>query len=229
VTSAPPLSASRQQLAALRQDGAHRFDPVRFHFLETLATRALGQTAPVQQLVENKLAQALAEWDHRRAAAEAAEVAEEVQNAAAEAPTTPLRALTDYLAQALQTGQERMPKEEGQRVARPELKSLRDYRTTWSLLSAERQLTLALQQAPRNAGPINSHMLVLRSLALMRDTAPDYLSRFVSYADTLLCLEQNERTPLAAATAKAKADSHTGKNGKPKKAKAPGSRAPSLP
>jgi hypothetical protein len=33
-------------------------------------------------------------------------------------------------------------------------------------------------------------MLVLRSLALMREAAPDYLNRFVSYADTLLCLEQ---------------------------------------
>jgi hypothetical protein len=36
-------------------------------------------------------------------------------------------------------------------------------------------------------------MLVLRSLALMRDISPDYLNRFMSYADTLLCLDQCEK------------------------------------
>jgi hypothetical protein len=33
-------------------------------------------------------------------------------------------------------------------------------------------------------------MLVLRSLALMREISPDYLNRFMSYADTLLSLDQ---------------------------------------
>ena len=57
----------------------------------------------------------------------------------------------------------------------------------------------ALGQAPANAGPINSHMLVLRSLALMRDISPDYLNRFLSYADTLLCLDPGEKEKPAAA------------------------------
>ena len=39
-------------------------------------------------------------------------------------------------------------------------------------------------------------MLVLRSLALMRDISPDYLNRFMSYADTLLCLDQGEKDKL---------------------------------
>ena len=51
----------------------------------------------------------------------------------------------------------------------------------------------ALEQAPKNAGPINSHALLLRSLALMREISPDYLNRFMSYADTLLCLEQCDK------------------------------------
>ena len=50
----------------------------------------------------------------------------------------------------------------------------------------------ALNQAPKNAGPINSHMLVLRALTLMRDISPDYLNRFTSYVDTLLALNQTE-------------------------------------
>jgi hypothetical protein len=75
----------------------------------------------------------------------------------------------------------------------PELKTIRNFRNTWSKLSVEKQVTQALGQAPANAGPINSHMLVLRSLALMRDISPDYLNRFMTYADTLLCLDQGEK------------------------------------
>ena len=81
---------------------------------------------------------------------------------------------------------------------RPELKAVRQFRNTWAKLSADQQLNRALDQAPKNAGPINSHMLVLRSLALMRDISPDYLNRFMSYADALLCLDQPLKEPSAA-------------------------------
>jgi hypothetical protein len=73
------------------------------------------------------------------------------------------------------------------------LKILRNFDNTWSSLSADKQVEKALAQAPKNAGPINSHMLVVRSLALMRDISPAYLNRFLSYADTLLCLDQSEQ------------------------------------
>jgi hypothetical protein len=53
-----------------------------------------------------------------------------------------------------------------------------------------KRVTQALDQAPKNAGPINSHRLVLQSLALMREISPDYLNRFTSYVDALLCLDQ---------------------------------------
>jgi hypothetical protein len=76
--------------------------------------------------------------------------------------------------------------------ARTELKTIRKFRKTWAKLSVDIQVTQALEQAPKNAGPINSHMLVLRSLALMREVSPDYLNRFMSYADTLLALDQSE-------------------------------------
>lgn len=73
-----------------------------------------------------------------------------------------------------------------------ELKALRYFRDTWSTLSAERQLAQALAQGPENAGPLNAHRLVLRALQLMRDVSPDYLRRFMSYADTLLWLERTD-------------------------------------
>jgi hypothetical protein len=88
-----------------------------------------------------------------------------------------------------------------------ELKAIRQFRNTWSKLSVDKQVAQALDQAPKNAGPINSHMLVLRSLALMRDTSPDYLNRFMSYVDTLLCLDQGDAkskpVPKKPATGKA--------------------------
>jgi hypothetical protein len=50
-------------------------------------------------------------------------------------------------------------------------------------------------QAPQNAGPINSHMVSLRSLTLMRDISPDYLNRFMTYLDSLSCLDQADKKP----------------------------------
>lgn len=73
-----------------------------------------------------------------------------------------------------------------------ELKTVRESRDTWARLSVDKQLALAMKQAPENAGPINSHMLVLRSLAMMQAISPGYLSRVVSYVDTLLALNPRE-------------------------------------
>jgi len=94
-----------------------------------------------------------------------------------------------------------------------ELKTVRESRATWARMSVYKQLALAMNQAPQNAGPINSHMLVLRSLAMMRDISPDYLSRMVSYVDTLLCLDPGE---VEVAVKKKKGT--TAKAGKPAKA-----------
>jgi hypothetical protein len=97
----------------------------------------------------------------------------------------------------------------------PELKSVRMFRNTWSKLSADKQLKAALDQAPKNAGPINSHMLVLRSLALMRALSPDYFNRFISYADTLVHLEQSEKPK--AAPPKPEVQDAVGKKPKPRR------------
>ncbi|MEO7494915.1 MAG: DUF2894 domain-containing protein [Massilia sp.] len=74
-----------------------------------------------------------------------------------------------------------------------ELKTVRESRATWARMSVDRQLALAKKQAPVNAGPINSHMLVVRSLAMMQSISPNYLSRIVSYVDTLLALAPREK------------------------------------
>lgn len=65
------------------------------------------------------------------------------------------------------------------------------FRATWSRLSTDKRVTQALAQAPKNAGPINAHKLVLASLAAMRQISPDYLLRFTAYVDTLIGLAQH--------------------------------------
>lgn len=111
----------------------------------------------------------------------------------AQEPEVSLAALVQRLEQHAQANPDTSAREIGKAGSRAELKTLRHFRNTWSKLSTGKQVARALAQAPANAGPINSHMLVLRSLALMRDISPDYLNRFISYADTLLCLDQAER------------------------------------
>lgn len=85
-----------------------------------------------------------------------------------------------------------------------EMRSLRRFRQVWTKVAAQDKVQRALQRQPRNAGPLNSHMLVLRTIELMRDLSPDYLARFVTQLDTLLWLEQaSPRAMASAAAAKA--------------------------
>ena len=60
-------------------------------------------------------------------------------------------------------------------------------------LNADKVVNQALAEVPESAGPLNPQRLATRSLETMRDLSPHYLSRFVSYIDTLFWLEQAER------------------------------------
>lgn len=71
-----------------------------------------------------------------------------------------------------------------------EMKSVRRFSEVWSRIAAETQVKQAVVRGPENAGPLNSHMLMLRSLTLMKELSTDYLRRFLSEMDTLLWLEQ---------------------------------------
>ena len=192
-----------RQIASLRESGAHLFDPLRFHYLEVLSARAEAHQGRVKSILENKLALALA--DFRLRLAQVQVLAQQPTQSTAE-DDLPQQGITvsqgESLAGLVRSLAQVEPEKAnlGQHEAaatRPELKSVRLFRSTWSKLSADKQLNAALDKAPRNAGPINSHMLVLRSLALMRDISPDYLNRFISYADTLVHLEQGEKPKTA--------------------------------
>lgn len=206
-------------IATLRDAGADRFDPVRWRYLEALASRAAEHQGNARRLLDAKLAQALAALQERleRARRDAMEtVAQGVQQfPQAAGDLQRLLSAGDFkglrrLCATLQAGASRAPLGAlvrqleqsspesaeaywGSAGPHPELKAVRNFRNTWAKLSVDKQVAQALEQAPKNAGPINSHMLALRSLTLMRDISPDYLNRFLSYAETLLCLDQCEK------------------------------------
>ena len=205
------------EIASLRAKGADQLDPVRFHFIEALARRSLQHRGDVQRILEAKLSETLAAYRARfeqtqndakdtlaRVAAKFPDAADDLQRLFVagdfngisrfvaiienKGPHAPLADLTRYIAQHSPENVDcGLTEDIG---SRSELKAIRNFRNTWSRLSVNKQVTQAIEQAPENAGPLNSHMLVLRSLALMRDISPDYLNRFMSYVDTLLWLDQ---------------------------------------
>jgi Protein of unknown function (DUF2894) len=81
-------------------------------------------------------------------------------------------------------------------AAAPELKAIRDYRSTWSHLSAERRLHQALAKVPDNAGPLNTQRLLHQALRLMHGTSPAYLLHFMAHTESLLALDTVNQ-PLA--------------------------------
>jgi hypothetical protein len=96
---------------------------------------------------------------------------------------------------------------------------VRRFREAWSRIAAEDQVTQAVERGPANAGPLNSHMLVLRTLSLLRDLSPDYLRRFLSQMETLQWLEQASQTiapvkPKPARRSRVKKRRHFGNQGR---------------
>ena len=174
---------------ALQREGAHQFDPVRFHYVTVLAQRAGVHQGSVRRILDGKLDEAVAALRKRLAQSHCA--ARDTTSAAAPVHRDTLGDLVRHM--AAHSLDKPVAGATALTAPRAELKSVTHFRNTWSRLSAEKQVTQALGQAPKNAGPINSHVVALRSLALMRDTSSDYLNRFMTYVDTLLCLELGDR------------------------------------
>lgn len=180
--SSLPAGDVNEALAALRQEGADQLDPLGFHFIETLARRVAASDGVLHQSLMTKLAQAVARFRKRLAEASGAEAP------LADTRANPLAELVSYIAQQGQDSGQDVP--ELAKGTPAELKSLQHFRESWTQLSVDQQVNQSLAKGPANAGPLNSHLLMLRSIELMRDVAPGYLKHFMAYADALLWLEQ---------------------------------------
>ena len=115
---------------------------------------------------------------------------------------SPLAALNTHIAQASQLARQPISGEP-QTTPWPTLRSAQRFHETWSRISAETEVTKAEQRAPDNAGPLNSHKLVLHTLSLMRQLSPDYLRGFLAQAETLLWLDQAHGLPRQVTAVKA--------------------------
>ncbi len=171
-------------LDALRASGAARVDAVGWHYIETLAKRTREQSGPAQLKLVAKLQEALVRLETRMGAATA-------PLAKQDAILSPLAVLLHDL------GSKNTPQASSKTTGWGlESPRIQQFRKQLSQISVQKQVTQAIAQAPQNAGPINSHMLVLRSLGLMRDISPDYLNRFMAHVDTLLCLDEAGKAKL---------------------------------
>lgn len=179
-------------LDALRAQGAHHHDPARFHYLEVLAQRLPGQPEAVQRVLAQRLQQAVAAYALRVQPTPQAGVepgAKACPQATAESPLTRLnRELRARASADTAAAEADLLPHSGTHL--PDMKSVQQFGEVWSKISAEQQVVQALHRGPENAGPLNAHKLMLRTLSLMRSLSPDYLRRFMSQVDSLLWLDQ---------------------------------------
>ena len=178
--SSEETCAAGATIDAWRERGDHRFDPVRFRFIEALARRSTAHGGDARRILDDKLAKLLAAYGEDVAQAASAEGTASRQDPP---HRSALADLVDHVARHAPPQANGLP-------SSPELKTLSYFRSTWSRLNADRRLTQSQASVPENAGPLNSHQLVHRSLALMRELSPEYLHRFMSYVDALSWVDQ---------------------------------------
>jgi hypothetical protein len=99
-------------------------------------------------------------------------------------------------------------------AGREELSAVRRFRRVWASGRSQDQLARASTRKPLNAGPLNSHALVLQALDLMQELSPDYLRHFLLHVESLQWLEAVRDAPPPAVK--------VGKVGKPRKRSRPG-------
>lgn len=169
-------------------------DPARWRYRQALAARMAGQPEAVRRLLQQKL-DAEREADARCRPGTAAPSS--APCCATGQASTPLADLNAYIRSLAAARQGTAASGE---APHDELASVRRFRQSWECGRTLDQLEQALARTPANAGPLNSHALVLRSLGLMGGLSTDYLRRFLAYAETLQWLEKaREKYPKAAA------------------------------
>lgn len=176
-------------------------DAVRLRYAEALSRRLPAQPEPVRRILEEKLRAALAE-----VAAAGDATRPPPTPARSEAARSPLQELNERIRHARE--QRLGPAAPGERRDAEELASARRFRQAWERSRMLDQVQQAVARKPANAGPLNSHALVLKTLDLLRDLSPEYLARFVEQVETLQWLE----------AAREHAAPAPGRDGKPAKA-----------
>jgi hypothetical protein len=178
-------------LAALRERGIARRDPVRFRLAEALARRASAYSGAARRGIDDRLAALL-----ERLGGPDGQAPRAVTATATRGPLGELVALLAARRSQTTGGLAGDAVPQAPRGPATDPATLQFFKRTWSRLSADQRLAQSRASLPDNAGPLNSQHLVHRSLTLMHELSPEYLEHFVGYVDALLWLEHaNESTP----------------------------------
>ncbi|XKH01634.1 DUF2894 domain-containing protein [Marinobacter nauticus] len=198
----PETASTTSELPLLRhlqETGAAQADPVRFRYLEALEQR-LGARGLQGSVHWQKLEQAVSEYHARYDQARSqpqpeapgkpellATLIEQLNQAQ---PPAPAGGRASTLEQLIFGTTEEKPEPTRGATALQPLKSMARARADHGAETRQKRIRQAIEQTPEGAGPMNSHRLVSRAIAEMQRLSPEYLNRFVSYADTLMALEQ---------------------------------------
>lgn len=209
--------APQAALERLRAGGAAQADPGRLRALEALARRLQEQPEPVRRLLEDRLQAGVADLSERLAQRQQAAQSEAEQalarHPAIAAALRRLQALGDLrgirrLAAAAERQGLRSPLAQlneairqqraeragatlpGDAPEQDELASVRRFREAWNRNRTLTQVEQAAARKPAQAGPLNSHVLVLQSLHLMRELSPAYLRHFLAHVESLQWLDE---------------------------------------
>ena len=69
------------------------------------------------------------------------------------------------------------------------------FRQAWAQTQAVDRVAQALARKPRNAGPLNSHALVLQTFVLLQAASPQYLRGVVDVVETMHWIERATEAP----------------------------------
>lgn len=189
------LLSLEQTLNKIAEQGADRLDPLRFCYLQAMIRRAKTQRHAVRIKLTKKIAVDLQQYQSD------CQLDPHV-NKPLSKPKTPSCSLFDHpkktvvqqlaeLTQTLNQDQQALAATSKLGGEPPELKSLRLFRASWATHKANKLVAQAITKSPKNPGPLNSHALAVKSLTKMRELSPEYLQHFITYADTLLWLDEN--------------------------------------
>lgn len=170
------MAATLAKRAALHEGEVRRLLDERAAQLDDGAVRYA--LPPARASSEASLADADADADAGTVAVATEQVVEASREAAATSSVS-LTSLVELLTEAAHARSQAMPTAD----------TVDHFRRLWSTVRTESQLRQSMQQAPDNAGPLNSAALVHRAIGLMRGVSAGYLQHFLSYVDDLSTIE----------------------------------------
>ncbi len=188
-----------EDLERLRRDAVPLHDPLGWAYLDALAKRWNASSPAVQQVLGRRWGLAVSLIGERARKAKAARRAQSGALAAltpseqADVGAGKLAALASDMRRAA------LPASAAPDDL-PQLRSAIRFHEMWERLGSEQALEEAFDRAPENAGPLNPHMLVLKSLRQMQGISPAYLQRFISQTEGLLWLTEVQTSARAGTT-----------------------------